>query len=100
MARWVTVIAGIGFLFVPALSLADCASVQRYSYIFFKSDRDLIVYRENLPIAEIRLRDCRVSADSTVFFTTGMMCDGAIVVVDGQRCEAFSVKSMAFEHGP
>jgi hypothetical protein len=100
MARWVKVIVGIGFLFVPALSLADCASVQRYSFIVFKSDRDLIVYRDNLPIAEIRLRDCRLSADSTVYFTAGMMCDGAIVVVDGRKCEAFSVKSTAFEHGP
>ena len=100
MARLVIVIAGIGFLFVPASSPADCASVQRYSFIVFKSDRDLIVYRDNLPIAEIRLRNCRLSADSTVFFTVGLMCDGAILVVDGQKCEAFSVKSTAFEHGP
>jgi len=100
MARLVIVIVGIGFLFVPALLSADCASVQRYSFIMFKTDRDLIVYRDNLPIAEIRLRNCRLSADSTVFFTVGLMCDGAILVVDGQKCEAFSVKSTAFEHGP
>jgi hypothetical protein len=100
MARWVIVIVGIAILSIPASSLADCVSVQRYSFIFIKSDRDLIVYRDNLPIAEIRLRDCRLSADSTVFLRGGLMCDGAILVVDGQKCEAFSVKSTAFEHGP
>jgi hypothetical protein len=29
-----------------------------------------------------------------------LICEGAILLVDGKKCEAFSVKSTAFEHGP
>jgi hypothetical protein len=100
MAKWVIFIVGIGILLIPAPSPADCVSAQGYSFIFIKSDRDLTVYRENRPIAEVRLRDCRLSPDSTVFFTGGLICEGAILLVDGKKCEAFSVKSSAFEHGP
>ena len=100
MAKWVIFIVGIGILLIPAPSPADCVSAQGYSSIFIKSDRDLTVYRENRPIAEVRLRDCRLSPDSTVFFTGGLICEGAILLVDGKKCEAFSVKSSAFEHGP
>jgi len=101
MAKWVIVLlVGIGFLWVPSPSLGDCVSAQSYSFIFIKSDRDLVVYRENRPIVEIRFRDCRLSPDSTVFFTGGLICEGAVLLVDGKKCEAFSVKSTAFEHGP
>jgi len=71
MARWVILIVGIGILLIPAPLPADCVSAQGYSFILIKSDRDVIVYRENRPVAEIRLRDCRLSADSAVFFTGG-----------------------------
>jgi len=100
MARWVILIVGIGILLIPAPLPADCVSAQGYSFILIKSDRDVIVYRENRPVAEIRLRDCRLSADSAVFFTGGLICEGAILLVDGKKCEAFSVKSTAFERGP
>jgi hypothetical protein len=100
MAKWVLVMAGIGILLAPAPSPADCISMQGYSFVLIKNDRELVVYRGNHPIAEMRLRNCRLSADSGVFFTRGLMCDGDIVLVDGERCETFSVKSTAFEHGP
>jgi hypothetical protein len=100
MRKWVLVIVGFGILLVPAPLPADCISMQGYSYVFIKNDRELVVYRGNHPIAEMRLRSCRLSADSEVYFSRGLMCDGDIVFVDGERCETFTVKSTAFEHGP
>ena len=84
------------FWLVPIILHADCLSLGGYTSMVFESDQKIIFYRGSRPIASVKLRDCKVYANSSVLLIKSYVCDDDKIIVDGQQCNLFSVDSLAF----
>ncbi len=84
------------FWLVPMALHADCLSLGGCTSWFFETDQKIIFYRGARPIASVKLRDCKLHANSSVLLIKSYVCDSDKIIVDGEECNLFSVDSLAF----
>ncbi len=91
------IVLTVGFFWLaPGILHADCLALGGCTSWFFESNQKIIFYRGSRPIASVKLRDCKVYADSSVLLIKSYVCDDDKIIVDGQECILFSVDSLAF----
>ena len=93
MKKKVIILSVLVLLLFPSLVLADCVDVSRATSYYIQGGHDVIVYNRLTPLAYINIPWCNLHSDSSVQLTTGYLCDSDKVIIDGQACDVFSLKS-------
>ena len=93
MEKKILILWVVVFLLFPNLVLADCVDVSRATSYYIQGGHDVIVYNRLTPLAYINIRWCNLYPDSSVQLTTGYVCDSDKIMIDGQACDIFSLKS-------
>ncbi len=87
---------GLIILFLPNLVWADCADVTRVTSYYIQGAHDVILYYRLTPVAYITVPWCNIFSGSTIQLTSGYLCDGDKIIVDGEACPIFTLRSSAF----
>lgn len=83
-------------LFLPNLVWADCVDATRVTSYYIQGAHDFILYNRLTPAAYVNVPWCNIFSDSVIQSTAGYICDGDKVIIDGQACDIFSVRSSSF----
>jgi len=84
---------GLTLLFLPTLALADCIDASRVTDYYIQGSHDFILYNKLTPAGYINVPWCNIFSNSRIRITTGYICDGDKVLIDGEACDIFSVKT-------
>jgi len=87
---------GLILLFLPNLVWADCVDATRVTSYYIQGAHDFILYNRLTPAAYVNVPWCNIFSDSVIQTTAGYICDGDKVIIDGQACDIFSVRSSSF----
>ena len=87
----VLIILGI-FLFLPALVLADCADLGRYTNWVLESEHKIIFYMGVKPIARLEIPDCKIQSSSNLRLLKGYVCESDEIMIDGNTCNIMSLE--------
>ena len=93
MKRNILILLGFILLFAPNLVLGDCVDVSRTTSYYIQGAHDVILYYRLTPLAYINVQWCNIFSDSSVQITKGYLCDSDKILIDGQACDIFSLKS-------
>jgi hypothetical protein len=93
MKRNILILLGFSLLLIPNLVLADCVDVSRTTSYYIQGAHDVILYYRLTPLAYISVPWCNILSDSSVLITKGYLCDSDKILIDGQACDIFSLKS-------
>jgi len=80
-------------LFSPNLVLSDCLDLGGFTSWEVQGDHTILFYRQNSPIATVNLKDCKVTASSTVRLMKSYVCDSDSLIVDGKECAIMTISS-------
>ncbi len=75
------------------LVLADCVDVSRATSYYIQGGHDVIIYNRLTPLAYVTIRWCNLYSDSSVQLTSGYLCDSDRIIVDGDACPIFTIRS-------
>jgi len=93
MKRRNRAILGLILLFLPTLALADCIDASHVTSYYIQGTHDFVLYNRLTPRGYINVPWCNIFSDSRIQITTGYICDGDKVLIDGEACDIFSVKT-------
>ncbi len=82
---------GLFLLILPSLVWADCVDVTRVTDHYVQGAHDIILYSRVTPVAYIDVPWCNVSSRSSIQLTSGYLCDGDKIIIDGEGCPIFSL---------
>ncbi len=84
-------LVGLILLVLPSLVLADCVDVTRVTDHYVQGAHDIILYSRMTPVAYVDVPWCNVSPRSSIQLTSGYLCDGDKIIIDGEGCPIFSL---------
>ena len=84
---------GLVLLFFPGLAMADCADASHATSYYIQGTHDFILYNRLTPAAYVNVPWCNIFSNSTIQITSGYLCDGDKVLIDGEACDIFSLKT-------
>ena len=87
---------GLFILFLPNLALTDCVDVRRTTSYYIQGAHNVILYNRLTPVAYINVPWCNIFSDSTVQVSTAYLCDSDKIIIDGEPCPIFTVRSSSF----
>ena len=93
MKRILVLLPVLLLLFVPNLVSAGCADVTRATGYYIQGGHDIIVYSRMTPLAYINIFQCNLRSESRIQFTNSYLCDSDYIIVDGDSCPIFSVRT-------
>ena len=93
MKEKVLILWVFAFLLLANLAFADCVNVSRATSYYVQGGHDVIIYDRLTPLAYVNIRWCNLHSDSSVQLTTRYLCDSDIILIDGQACDIFSIRS-------
>jgi hypothetical protein len=96
MRRKRLILLGLVLLLLPYLAWADCLDVSRTTSYYIQGAHEVILYSRNTPVAYISVPWCNIFSDSSVRVTKGYLCDSDKIIVDGEACPIFTVRSVRF----
>jgi len=73
-------------LFFPNLAVSDCADFGRMTSFKVQDNQTITFYSQNSPIAQVKLQNCTVDSSSNIRLMKSYVCDGDMVIVNGQEC--------------
>ena len=82
---------GLILLVFPGLAWADCADVTRVTGHYVQGGHNIILYYLLRPVAYVNVPWCGILSESSVQLTSGYLCDGDKIIIDGVACSVFSV---------
>ncbi len=85
------ILLGLFLLILPSLVWADCVAVTRVTDHYIQGAHDIILYSGMTPVAYIDVPWCNVSPRSSIQLTSGYLCDGDKIIIDGEGCPIFSL---------
>jgi len=93
MKRNILILLGLILLFAPNLVLGDCLDVSRTTSYYIQGAHDVILYYRLTPLAYISVPWCNIFSDSSIHVTKGYLCDSDRIIVDGEACPIFTIRS-------
>ena len=87
------ILLGLILLFLPNLVLADCVNASRATRYYIQGAHDFILYNWITPVGYVNVPWCNIFSNSTIQITSGYLCDGDKVLIDGGACDIFSLKT-------
>ena len=87
---------GLTLLVLPGLAWADCTDVTRVTSHYVQGAHDIILYYRLTPVAYINVRSCNILPTSDIQLTSGYLCDGDKIIIDGEGCYIFSLRTSSF----
>jgi hypothetical protein len=93
MKRVLALLLGLSLLVLPNLASAGCADVSRATGYYIQGARDIIVYSQMTPLAYITVFQCNIGADSRIQFTKPYLCDTDRLIIDGDFCSIFTIRT-------
>jgi hypothetical protein len=84
---------GLMLLVLPGLAWADCVDVTRVTDHYVQGAHDIILYNRVTPVAYLNVPWCNISPRSSIQLTSGYLCDGDKIIVDGEGCPIFSLST-------
>jgi hypothetical protein len=76
----------------PGLLLADCLDLADYTRWDLQDPHTIIFYRQNTPLAILKVPDCTIQTYSRVRLLQSFVCGGDKIEIDGQTCSILTVK--------
>ena len=80
-------------LLLPITAFADCVDVSRVTSYYIQGAHDVILYFRLTPLAYVNVAWCNIYSDSTIQNTAAYLCDSDKIIIDGEACDIFSIKS-------
>ena len=96
MMRKRLILLGLLLLLLPNLAWADCLDVSRTTSYYIQGAHEVILYSRMTPVAYISVPWCNIFSDSSVQVTKGYLCDSDKIIIDGEACPIFTVRSARF----
>ena len=82
------------FWLAPCVLRADCVSLSGYTSWVPESDKRIVFYRRSVPIAAVKLQNCKVHPDSDIRLIKAYVCGNDRIVIDNDECWIFSLDSL------
>jgi len=96
MKRKRLILFALVLLLLPNLAWADCLDVSRTTSYYIQGAHEVILYSRMTPVAYISVPWCNIFSDSSVQVTKGYLCDSDKIIIDGEACPIFTVRSARF----
>ncbi len=93
MKRTLICLLGFFLLVVPNMVSAGCADVSRATGYYIQGAHDIIVYSQMTPLAYINVFQCNLFGDSRIQLTKAYLCDSDYIIIDGDSCPIFSIRT-------
>ena len=87
------ILLGLFLLLLPTLAPADCVDASHVTSYYIQGTHDFILYNRLTPAGYVNVPWCNIFSNSTIQITSGYLCDGDKVLIDGEACDIFSVKT-------
>ncbi len=82
-------------LALPNLALSDCLDFSRATSTYVVGERTIVFYAHAIPIAQVTLMRCTLSASSNISLMKNFVCESDSLLVDGQKCAIMTLNSGA-----
>ena len=98
MRNKLSILLGLILFVFPNLVFADCVDVRGFTSWSIEGGHSIVLYREYTPLAFLDLQNCSFSSNSSIRIIKTYICDSDKIVIDGEPCAIWAVRSARFSY--